>query len=350
MAKESITASVEQEQLTDGAKQLLVEAGSNDREVAIAAQAKIADGVTEALRNPVQAEIREGIMDGDIVSDIFVSEDFSTTGDMQIPLDLLTPGTEKEHVAYTMPDHGKIPLRRVEGDYIQLNTYPIGSSIDCTRRYLRNARFDILRRMMEVLELSFVKKNNDDGWQTLISAGYGRGLVAFDSDATVGQFTPKLASLMKTVVRRNGGGNSSSINRKRLTDLYVSPEAMEDMVSWGLDLVSDDLRSEIHRSEGGGISGMYGVNFHDLDELGVGQEYQLYYTGTLSGSMGGSGVEIVVGLDQSSADSSFLHPVTEDLTITEDESLHRSGLVGFYGSMEGGWAVLDVRQVLIGSF
>jgi hypothetical protein len=349
MAKESIKASVEQEQLTDGAKRLLVNAGSNDREVAIAAQAKIADGVTEALRNPVQAEIREGIMDGDIVSDIFASEDFSTTGDMQIPLDLLTPGTEKEHVAYTMPDHGKIPLRRVEGDYIQLNTYPIGSSIDCTRRYLRNARFDILRRMMEVLELSFVKKNNDDGWQTLITAGKGRGLVAYDADATAGQFTPKLASLMKTVVRRNGGGNSSSINRKRLTDLYVSPEAMEDMVSWGLDLISDDLRSEIHRSESGGVSGMYGVNFHDLDELGVGQEYQNYYT-AIGGLMGGSDTEIVVGLDQSSADSSFLHPVTEDLTITEDESLHRSGLVGFYGSMEGGWAVLDVRHVLVGSF
>ena len=155
---------------------------------------------------------------------------------------------------------------------------------------------------------------------------------------------------MKTVVRRNGGGNSSSINRKRLTDLYVSPEAMEDMVSWGLDLISDDLRSEIHRSESGGISGMYGINFHDLDEFGVGQEYQHYYSTTLSGSMGGSDQEIVVGLDQTSADKSFLHPVTEDLTITEDDSLHRSGLVGFYGSMEGGWAVLDVRHVLVGSF
>ena len=69
--KESIKASVENEQLTAGAKRLLVDAGSNDRGVAMAAQAKIADGVTEALRNPVEAEIREGIMDGDIVSDIY---------------------------------------------------------------------------------------------------------------------------------------------------------------------------------------------------------------------------------------------------------------------------------------
>ena len=105
--KESIKASVENEQLTAGAKRLLVDAGSNDRGVAMAAQAKMADGVTEALRNPVEAEIREGIMDGDIVSDIFVTEDFSDSGDMRIPLDLLTPGTEKEHVAYVMPEIGR---------------------------------------------------------------------------------------------------------------------------------------------------------------------------------------------------------------------------------------------------
>ena len=49
----------------------------------------------------------------------------------------------------------------------------------------------------------------------------------------------------------------------------------------GASLVSDDIRSQIQRSEEGAIRGLYGVNYHDLDEFGVGQEYQLYYTGTL---------------------------------------------------------------------
>jgi len=349
----SIKASVESEDLTSEAKELLVSAGSNDKIVAMKAQAQIAKGISAALNEYTQAvdgPIREGVLDGDIVSDIFVTEDFTETTDLRIPLDLLAPGSEKEHVAYVIPDHGKIPMRRVEADYIQLNTYAIGSSIDCTRRFLKHARYDVLRRMIEVLNMSFVKKNNDDGWQTIIAAAKGRGIIAYDAEAPAGAFTPKLISLMKTVVRRNGGGNSTSVARRKLTDLYMSPESFEDMSSWGLGLVSDDIRTQIQRSEEGAVRGMYGVNFHDLDELGVGQEYQLYYTSTLSGSLAASDEELVIGLDLTQPDKCFIHPVSQEIEITEDENLHRHGLVGFYGSMEGGWAVLDVRHVLAGSF
>ena len=350
-----IKDSVETQELTDAAKQLLSDAGSNDKAVSMRAQAQIAKGIASALNEfnyseAVEGPIREGVLKGDVVSDIFVTEDFSTTNDLRIPLDLLAPGTEKDHVAYVIPDHGKIPMRRVEADYIQLNTYMVGSSIDCTRKFLKNARFDVLRRMIEVLNMSFVKKNNDDGWQTLLAAAYGRGIAAYDADAPAGSFTPKLVSLMKTIVRRNGGGNSTSTNRRKLTDLYMSPEAFEDMSAWGLSLVSDDIRSSIQRSEEGAVRGMYGVNFHDLDELGVGQEYQLYYTGDLSGSLAASDEELVIGLDLTQPDKSFIHPVSQKIEITEDENLHRHGLVGFYGSMEGGWACLDVRYILAGSF
>lgn len=350
----SIQSSVESNELTAEAKDLLISAGSNDKLVAMKAQAQIAKGIASALNDYTQAvdgPIREGILDGDIVSDIFVTEDFTETTDLRIPLDLLAPGSEKEHVAYVIPDHGKIPMRRVEADYIQLNTYAIGSSIDCTRRFLKHARYDVLRRMIEVLNMSFVKKNNDDGWQTILSAAKGRGILAYDADAAAGAFTPKLISLMKTVVRRNGGGNSTSVARRKMTDLYMSPEAFEDMSSWGIGLISDDIRTQIQRSEEGAVRGMYGVNFHDLDELGVGQEYQLYYSSTLSGSLGpSSDEELVIGLDLTQPDKCFIHPVSQEIEITEDENLHRHGLVGFYGSMEGGWAVLDVRHVLAGSF
>ena len=362
--KNQIEASLEQDNLTDKAFDLLQKAGNNDPVVAAEAQAEIADGVTELMnerfvnfgdtRQPVEAAntpLREGVLDGDIASPIFQSEDFTKTSDLMLPLDFLAPGTEKNHVAYVLPDHGKIPQRRVEADYLMLNVYPIGNSIDCTRRFFRNGRMDVLRRMIEVLEMGFVKKNNDDAWKTLLGAVQGRGIVSYDADATAGQFTPKLVSIMKTVMRRNGGGNSSSVNRRRLTDLYMSPEAFEDMTAWGLNLVPDDIRSQIHRSADGSISGLYNVSFHDIDELGVGQEYQNYYSNTLSGSLGpSSDEELVVGLDLSQRGKAFVRPVAEPMAIFEDNTLHREGLVGFYGMMEGGWAVLDVRNVLAGSF
>jgi hypothetical protein len=201
---------------------------------------------------------------------------------------------------------------------------------------------------MEVLEASFVKKMNDDGWHTIMAAGVDRNIVVYDSDANASQFTKRLVSLMKTVMRRNGGGNSASNNRGLLTDLYVSPEAMEDIRNWGIDQVDEVTRREIYTAADGTLNRVFGVNLHDLDELGVGQEYQLFYTDTLSASLPSGDTEVVVGLDLRKRDS-FIMPVRQEVQIFEDDTLHRQKRAGFYGWAELGFAVLDNRRVLVGS-
>jgi hypothetical protein len=201
---------------------------------------------------------------------------------------------------------------------------------------------------MEVLEASFVKKMNDDGWHTILAAGVDRNIVVYDSDASSSQFTKRLVSLMKTVMRRNGGGNSTSANRGLLTDLYVSPEAMEDIRNWGLDQVDEVTRREIYTAADGSLNRVFGVNLHDLDELGVGQQYQLFYSNTLGASLPGSKTEVVVGLDLRKRDS-FIMPVRQEVQIFEDDTLHRQKRAGFYGWAELGFAVLDNRRVLVGA-
>jgi hypothetical protein len=37
--------------------------------------------------------------------------------------------------------------------------------------------------------------------------------------------------------------------------------------------------------EEGGLTKIFGVTLHDIDELGVGQDYQSYYTNVLGGTM-----------------------------------------------------------------
>jgi hypothetical protein len=336
------------------ADNLLVDAGSNDPVKSQKATAVLAQSMTEELRKyplftaaAVDTPLRAAILDGDIISNIFVTEDFRNKQDFDYPIDLLTPGGEDDHVAYVLPDHGRIPSRMVDSNYIRLNTYSIGNSIGCTRKFLRNARWDVMRRMIEVMTMGFIKKLNDDGWQTLLAGADGRNIVVYDADAVAGQFTPKLVSLGKTIMRRNGGGNSSSVNRWRMTDLYMSPECMEDMTSWGLNLVSDEVRNQIFRSQDGSLIGFYGVNFHDLDELGVGQEYQLYYINQLSGALGpSSDEELLIGMDLSKRSKSFISPVVEELSIFEDNTLHRTGTVEFYGMLEKGFALMDTRGVL----
>ena len=311
---------------------LLRKAGDSDQNVAIAAQREFA----KALELP----LRKGVLAGDILGDIFEVTTVEAGGTTEYPLDLISPGLEGEHIAYTNPGNGRVPERSVEGDYVAIPTYSITSSIDFLLRYAREARWDIAARAMQVMEAGFTKKMNDDGWHTILAAGVDRNILVYDGDATAGMFS-----------KSNAGGNTGSAGRGRLTDLYVSPEALEDIRNWGLDQIDEVTRREIYSAPEGGapITRVFGVNLHDLDELGEGQEYQTFFTGSLSGAVQAADLELVVGLDQSSNDS-FVMPVRQTLEVYEDPTLHRQQRAGFYGWAEIGFGVLDNRRVILGSF
>lgn len=322
--------------------ELVVKSGSLNKVEALNAQHELAVALQEPLR--------QGVLLGDVVRNLYESRVMPRGSSMEFPLDLLAPGEEDEFVAYTNPGNGRIPERQVEGDYVMIPTYGITSSIDWLLRYAAEARWDIVGRAMQVLEAGFVKKINDDGWHTMISAGADRNILVYDSDASAGQFTKRLVSIMKVIMRRNGGGNKASIRRSKLTDLFVSPEALEDIRNWGLDQVDELTRREIYLAADGSITRLFGVNLTDMDEFGEGQEYQQYFTNQLAGSLGPSGdLELVVGLDMANNDS-FLMPIKQEVVIFEDEALHRQQRAGFYGWAELGFAVLDNRRVILGSF
>lgn len=84
------------------------------------------------------------------------------------------------------------------------------------------------------------------------------------------------------------------------------------------------------------------------DELGEGQEYQLYYSNVLGGTLPPGKVELVLGLDLSKSDS-FVIPVRQELQMFADPGLHRQMKAGVYGWMELGVAGLDIRRVLLGA-
>ena len=325
--------------------ELLKRAGSNNKSESLAAQAQIA----KALELP----LREGTLVGDIVGNIFERIQMAPGTSTEFPLDLVSPGEENDFVAYTNPGHGRIPERTVEGDYVMIPTYTISNSIDFLLRYAREARWDVVARAAQVMEAGFVNKMNDDGWHPILAAGVDRNILVYDGDAAAGQFTKRLISLLKVVMRRNAGGNSASIKRGVLTDLYLSPEGLEDIRNWGVDQADEVTRREIYTSTdaaGQPLTRVFGVNLHALDELGENQEYQVYFTNELSGTLGpSSDVELCVGLDLNANDS-FVMPVKQEVTVFEDDTLHRQQKAGMYGFAEIGYGVLDSRRCLLGSF
>ena len=323
---------------------LLKKAGSSNKAEALVAQHELAKAI--------ELPLREGVLVGDIAGGIFERIAMEPGTSTEFPLDLLAPGEEDEFIAYTNPGHGKVPERAAEGDYVMIPTYSVTNAIDMLLRYVREARWDVVSRAARVLEAGFVKKMNDDGWHTLLAAGVDRNILVYDSDAAAGQLTKRQISLMKTVMRRNAGGNSASVNRGSLTDVYLSPEGIEDIRNWGVDQADEVTRREIYTGadDSAALTRIFGVNLHGLDELGQSQEYQNYFTSNLSGALGpASDVELMVGLDLQSNDS-FVMPVKQEVTIFEDDNLHRQQRMGFYGFAEIGFGVLDSRRVLLGSF
>lgn len=324
---------------------LLRQSGSVNKEEAITAQKALAYAITTPLR--------QGLLVGDNIGGIFASSVFDPNARIEYPIDFYRPDNAQEFTAYVIPNQGKIPQRQVEGDYLTVPTYDIGAGIDWLLRYARDARWDIVGRALQVLEAGFVKKLNDDGWHTILAAGFDRNIVVNDTNASSGQFTKRLISLMKLVMRRNSGGNATSLNLGKLTHLFVSPESLEDMRNWGLDQIDPITQREIYITDETEGAEVFGVKIVPVHELGEGQEYQLYYqniiaAGAANSGMASGSVELAIGLDLAHEDS-FVMPIREELQVFEDETLHRERRAGFYSWMSGGFAVLNNQRTLLGS-
>lgn len=302
----------------------------------------------DMIAKALEAPLRQGVISGDILGNLFNPEDYTNGETIEYQLDPIVPGTERDFYAYTVPNRGALPQRLIEADYVKVPTYRIGNSIDCDYRLLRKARQNIRARMMEVLEGGFAKKLNDDGWHTVLASAVDRNIRVFDADAAAGQFSKRLVALLKTVMVRNGGGNTASRTQYGITDLYMSHEANEDIMNWNVDQIDEISRREIFISENGGITRIFGVNLHQLRELGVGQEYQLYYTTDLSGTMGASDEEIVVGIDQSK--DVMLMPIEEVMRVVADPQFEREEIASFWAKQRQGFFIADNRVVLVGSF
>lgn len=303
--------------------------------------------LAKALTLPLQ----EAVLKGPILQDIYEPMKFDWGVAAEFPIHWLNAGEDKDFTAFTIPSSGAVPHREVQGDYVMVPTFDDGNAIDCNKRYILESRWDVVDSMLKVLVNGHVVKMNRDGWRTILAAALNRALAIYDSEATAGYFTKRLVSLLRTAFNRYGGGNSTSVNRFRLTDLYMSPECMEDIRNWDLTQVDDGTRRQIFLGGTGdgqyALSTIYGVRLHDLFELGVGQEFQNYYVNTLGGSMSGSKLEIVVGLDQSQ-DRSFVNPVRMPVTVNEDPTVARQRRFSLWSESNQGWSCLDSRCCLIG--
>lgn len=329
--------------IEDEAIQALKATASTDPVTALAAQKALAASLVEPLR--------KGIFDEDNLvagtGRIFTEQVLAPGAQANYQLDFVRPGTEDvDFMATVMPKQGSVAQRQVEGDELWVPTYTISNGISWSLNYARDSRWDVVARAVEVLRAGYVHKINQDGWHTVLSLVDARNLVVSDSAAAVGQFTKELISKMKTAMTRNAGGNGQS---GKLTDVYTSMEAVEDIRAWDESEIDEVTRREILQSAGTNMMKLYGVTIHAMTEFGVGQEYQNYLVNVLGRAVPAQEQEFVVGLDNSTNDC-FIMPIREQLAVFDNPLLHMQRKAGLYSWMELGFAALDSRRGLLGTF
>lgn len=306
----------------------------------------------------ISVPVREGVFDGDTTAGIFNEETLPAGVSPEYPVDFIAPGTEGEFRAFTNPGKGKPPALVVSGDKLTLSDIGNIFRVEYDLHYARNARWNVVARLTEAFMAGFVKKRNDDCWHTILASMADRGMTVFDIAANAGQFTRKLFSLGKCSMARNSGGNSTAVKRGRLTNIWMSCEGIESILSWNLDQVPETVRSQMYSMSGGDnqVIEVLGVKIQEMFELGVNQEYQNYYVNRLGGALvpAGSGhtaadVEIAVGLDLTNRDA-FVRAITQSMEIAEDPQLYFQQRGGFQGSSRYAVGVLDSRRGLSFSF
>jgi hypothetical protein len=330
------------EDISNKTVELLKQCASSDPAKATAAQHALA----LALGEPV----RKGVMDGDILGDIYDRIVLAPGAQAMFPLDFLSPGTEDEMVAFSIPKSGKIPTKHLEGDELWVPTFRVGNSIDLDLRYIRDARYDVIGRAAQVLVDGFLARNNEDGWKAILVAAAERQASPVEGPTANSKFSKELISVMDTYNVRNASGNAATSS---LTDIYVSPEGMENIRGWtpaniGTPATEIDPVTMREILVNSGTVSLYGKRLHVLKELGASQTVQGFYTSN-GGSFDGTNDNLVVGLDLMTRDA-FVNPVREELSVFEDETLHRHQKMGWYAWMEHGYAVLDNRRIVVGQF
>lgn len=309
-------------------------------------------------------------------SSIYTDNEFDEDTNPSIPLDLYHNEGVGHISVWSQNVAGGLPTSEVTGlSELKISTYRLDSAVSFLKRYARHARLDIVSKATERMAQEILVKQERNAWAVILKAlaeASSQGLKHIVASNVVDAFkVADLNSLMTRMKRVNASwANGTTSDSKGLTDLFVSPEIMQDIRGFAYNPLNDKgnssfsgmglpdgVREEIYRSAGS--SEIYGVSIHELLELGVNKKYNVLF-GELAAGLGhtdaggaafsSSGDEILVGLDLSR--EAFIRPVARQSegagtfsVHPDDQFVTRSEKIGFYGHLEEGRVCVDARAV-----
>ena len=363
--------------------ELIKALGSKNRLVAAEASEAFA-----AFLGPV---IQRVILQAGTASQIYTDAPFDENDSPSYPLDLYYQELNNGYVSvYSQTLAGGLPSAQDVSaiQEVKIATYRLDSAVSINKRYARQARLDIIAKLVERMSQEVLIKQERNAWAVMLKAlgeasttpSGGAALKHYIAAGVAGQFKlDDLNKLMTRVKRINeswAGGTASDPYSTGLTDLYVSPEIKEKIRAFaynplntvgGIRTVTssgasesaialpDGMREEIYRNAG--MQEIYGVNIIELIELGLDKKYNVLFdsyiseTATLGGTAFSPGnYQILVGVVNTKgalirAVSTSSETGSQFNVQPDDQFLQRTDKAGFYGSLEEGRICIDARAL-----
>jgi len=361
--------------------ELIKAMGSKDPAVAREASEAFA-----AFLGPV---VRQVLMQANTSAGIYTDAPYDEDDNPSYPLDLYYNEGANVVQVWSQSMAGGLPTSHISGlEEMKIATYRLDSAVSMGKRYARKARLDVVSKAVERMANEVLVKQDRNAWAVILKAlaeastGGNKHLLTSQSSPgtspAVSQFVLEdLNDCMQRLARINesyAGGTPAEAYSKGLTDLYVSPKVMADIRAFSYNAVGgstagqaatdlpDQIRSDIYRAAGAGS--IFGVNIHQLLELGPSEKYQTLlntFTGstqypTIDGTTGAAFVvdaddSTIIGIDNSKG--AFVRPVArgeggETFTAVPDDQFYAARMekMGFYGFLEEGRVCLDARAIV----
>lgn len=293
-----------------------------------------------------------------------------------IPIDTWFGNTEGALLVWSENTSGGLASQLVHGaDEYRFTTHTFTSAVSFLKKYVENGRLDVLSKGIERLAEEVLLKTEYAKWYVLLAALAGAsaadGLTHIISSSIAGTLTisdlNRLMTAAKRIRKSWAGGTPMSKPGRGVTDLFVSPEIIEDIRAMSYNPMNttavpdtaestalglpDSMRLDAWNA--GGNASFLGVRFHELLEFGVAQQYSQLFDQVYSGTptFAQNSQEFVLGVD-SSVDSAILVEATDAdygtafVAEADDQfSFKRSGKVGWYGGITQGAMVADTKAL-----